>query len=73
MDNRLPLVNVTARILDQNGKPVPRARVTMRLTTNERFGGLIVPRETSQMTDANGKAVLRVFPNELGSDRKSVV
>ncbi len=68
MDNRLPLVNVTARILDQNGKPVPRARVTMRLTTNERFGGLIVPRETSQMTDANGKAVLRVFPNELGSE-----
>lgn len=68
MDNRLPLVNVTARILDQNGKPVPRARVTMRLTTNERFGGLIVPRETSQMTDANGKAVLKVFPNELGSE-----
>lgn len=68
MDNKLPLVNVRARILDQNGKPVPRARVAMRLTTNERFCGLVVPRETAQMTDANGNAVLRVFPNELGSE-----
>lgn len=66
--DKLPLVNVTARILDQNGKPVPRARVSMRLTTNERYCGLVVPRETAQMTDANGKAILRVFPNELGSE-----
>lgn len=66
--DKLPLVNVTARILDQSGKPVPRARVSMRLTTNERYCGLVVPRETAQMTDANGRAVLRVFPNELGSE-----
>lgn len=62
------MVNVCARIVDQNGKPVVKARITMRLTTIERYCGLIVPRETSQYTDANGNAILRVWPNELGTE-----
>lgn len=64
----LPKVRVYARIHDQNGAPVSGARVGMRLTTMERYGGLIVPRETSQITDRDGLAVLEVFPNELGSE-----
>ena len=62
----LPLVNVTARITDQGGRPIAGAVVRMRLCTPEKYQGLIVPRETSQVTDAAGLAVLRVFPNALG-------
>jgi len=62
----LPLVNVTARINDQQGRPVGGAVVRMRLTTPEKYQGLIVPRETTGITDANGSAILRVFPNALG-------
>lgn len=65
---KIPMVNVTARILDQTGRPVARARITMRLTNIERYCGLIVPREVTQYTDANGVAVLRVWPNELGTE-----
>lgn len=68
MEERIPMVNVTARIMDQAGRPVSRARITLRLATIERYCGLIVPREVSQYTDANGAAVLRVWPNELGTE-----
>lgn len=68
MMERIPLVNVTARICDQGGLPIRRARVTMRLTTIERYMGLVVPREVSQYTDDNGIAVLSVWPNELGTE-----
>lgn len=64
----LPMVNVTARIHDQNGEPVAGARITMRLSADEKYCGLIVPRETTQATNANGTAVLRVWPNELGTE-----
>lgn len=68
MIERIPMVNVTARISDQTGSPVQRARITMRLTTVEKYCGLIVPREVTQYTDANGVASLRVWPNELGTE-----
>lgn len=64
--SNLPTVNVTARVYDQSGKPVHKAVVTMRLTTVERYSGYIVPREVRAETDAAGKAVLAVWPNELG-------
>lgn len=64
----IPLVNVTARICDQQGRPVHRAQITMRLTTVERYCGLVVPREVRAETDPQGKAVLRVWPNELGTE-----
>lgn len=58
----IPMVNVTARIMDQRGRPVQRARITMRLTTVERFCGFVVPREVTAHTDNDGIAVLRVWP-----------
>lgn len=67
--SNLPTVNVTARVYDQNGRPVQRAVVGMRLTTVERYGGYVVPREARAETDASGLAVLRVWPNELGSEK----
>lgn len=64
----IPLVNVTARISDQQGRPVHRAQIVMRLTTVERYCGLIVPREARAETDPQGRAVLKVWPNELGTE-----
>ena len=64
----LPTVNVTARINDQQGNPVKDAIVRMRLSTVEKYQGLVVPREWQETTDENGVAVLKVFPNELGSN-----
>ena len=64
----LPTVNVTARVYDQNGKAVHGAVITMRLTTVERYSGYIVPREARAETDATGKAVLAVWPNEVGTE-----
>lgn len=66
--SNLPTVNVTARVYDQSGKPIHKAVVTMRLTTVERYSGYIVPREVRAETDAVGKAVLAVWPNELGTE-----
>lgn len=64
----IPLVNVTARISDQQGRPVHRAQIVMRLTTVERYCGLIVPREVRAETDPQGRAVLKAWPNELGTE-----
>ena len=69
----LPTVKVTARICDQSGKPVGAAEVRMRLSTVERYGGYIVPREVTAITDGNGVAVLDVFPNALGSEGSEYV
>lgn len=65
---KLPMVTVTARIVDQRGQPVPKARITMRLTTVERYCGIIVPRTVEAMTDKDGLAKLRVWPNALGTE-----
>ncbi|WP_165078888.1 MULTISPECIES: hypothetical protein [unclassified Desulfovibrio] len=65
---KLPMVTVTARIMDQRGQPVPKARITMRLTTVERYCGIVVPRTVEAMTDKDGLAKLRVWPNARGTE-----
>lgn len=65
---KLPMVTVTARIVDQRGQPVPKARITMRLTTMEKCGKFVVPREVEAHTDKDGLAKLRVWPNALGTE-----
>lgn len=69
----LPVVNVTARIHDQEGAPVQGARIVMRLSTVERYAGLVVPAETTAVTDASGVAVLQVWPNALGTQGSEYV
>lgn len=64
----LPLVNVRAKIADQEGKPLKGARIVMRLACVERYCGLVAPSRAEAVTDVNGEAVLRVWPNELGSE-----
>lgn len=65
---KLPMVTVTARVMDQRGQPVPKARITMRLTTVERYCGIIVPRTVEAVTDKDGLAKLRVWPNARGTE-----
>ena len=64
----IPTVPVTVRLFDQDGNPVAGATVTAKLTTTERYGGYVVPKEYRGETDANGVAVVNVFPNELGTE-----
>jgi len=64
----IPAVPVTVRLYDQDGNPVSGASVTAKLTTTERYGGYVVPKEYRGETDANGVAVVNVFPNELGTE-----
>lgn len=64
--SNLPLVNVTAQVNDQQGRPCAGAVVKMRLCSPDKYQGLIVPREVVASTDAAGRCVLRVFPNALG-------
>lgn len=64
----IPTVPVTVRLFDQDGNPVAGATVTAKLTTTERYGGYVVPREYKGTTDATGVAVVDVFPNELGTE-----
>lgn len=71
--SNIPTVKVTARFADQRGRPVHRALITMRLATVERYAGYVVPRETRAETDPDGKAVLEVWPNELGTESSEYV
>ena len=64
--SNLPLVDVSAQVNDQQGRPCAGAVVKMRLYSPDKYQGLIVPREVIASTDANGHCVLRVFPNALG-------
>lgn len=64
--SNLPLVNVTAQVNDQQGRPCAGAVVKMRLCSPDKYQGLVVPREVIGGTDVNGRCVLRVFPNALG-------
>lgn len=64
--DKLPLVDVTARIHDQQARPCAGAVIRMRLCSPDKYQGLVVPREVSGTTDADGCCVLRVFPNALG-------
>ena len=64
----IPTVPVTIRFVDTQGQGIPGASVKAALTSQERYQGLDVPAQTAGLTDAQGEAVLALFPNELGSE-----
>ena len=64
----VPTVQVTIKLNDQSGAPVPGARVIARLTSTERYQGYVVPKEYTGEAGADGIAVVNIFPNELGSE-----
>ncbi|MCT4627939.1 hypothetical protein [Halodesulfovibrio sp.] len=64
----IPTVAVTALIYDQDGQPVEGAEIEARLESLERYKGLVVPNMLEVVTDAEGVAVMNLFPNELGTE-----
>lgn len=64
----IPTIAATVRYLDGQGQPVANATVKAVLTTTERYQGLEVPGLVQGVTDANGRVMLRMFPNELGTE-----
>lgn len=64
----IPTVSVTIRFVDTQGQGIPGATVKAALTSQERYQGLDVPGQVVGLTDAQGEAVLALFPNELGSE-----
>jgi len=67
----IPTVAVTIRYQDTRGQGVEGATVKAVLTSAERYQGLDVPGQADGLTNAVGKAVLQLFPNELGSEGSS--
>ncbi len=63
----LPLVNVTVTLRDLSGQPVSGATVEAVLASHEVYEGYVVPSGATAETDAEGVAVLALFPSELGS------
>ena len=68
MNTAIPTVNLTVRIYDQDGDPVKDALIVASLSTPERYKGFIIPEEFRGTTDEDGRCVIKVFPNELGTE-----
>lgn len=72
----LPFVSVAVQCNELTGAPVPGALVSAQLCRQDARGGvslshelhqgLIVPSRVETVSDSDGRAVLRLFPNELG-------
>ena len=61
-----PTVNVTCTAADQNGNPVAFARYTAKLDRTVVYQGFVVPEQVEVVANAQGVAVLALFPNTLG-------
>jgi hypothetical protein len=60
-------VPITCTFNDQNGNPISGARVTAKLNKIEIYQGMLVADTATAVADANGVAVLNVWPNALGT------
>lgn len=66
-------INVTIRAIDQNGQPLAHAPISARLTNLEvtQNLGYVVQESNAVIADANGVAVMALWPNALGSTESS--
>jgi hypothetical protein len=62
----IPTVAVTCIAYDQNGNPVIGGLFRARLDRTETYNGFVVPEQVTGTADANGVAVLQLWPNALG-------
>ena len=69
----IPTVPVTVNFADQNGHPMAGGKVSAVLTRNELYNGFVVPNQVTVVSDANGVAVLNLFPNQLGSQSSQYI
>lgn len=64
----LTTVNVTVKAADQNGAPLAGATITAKLNSLEVSSqSYVVPDQVEGIADAQGIAVLPLWPNELGT------
>lgn len=64
----IPTIQLTVSVADQGGTPVVGAIVKATLNAPDLVSGVYVePITTSVAADANGNAILSLFPNALGS------
>lgn len=66
-------INVTIRAIDQNGQPLAYAPISARLTNLEVTEnlGYVIQESNAVVADANGVAVMALWPNALGSTESS--
>lgn len=64
----IPKVAVTIKLRKQDGSPFNGATVTATLSHIEIYNGLVIPKRTEGTTDAEGVAILDLFPNERGTE-----
>lgn len=64
----IPTCDVLCVVHDSLGNPSSGATITATLSRPEIYQGFVVPRQTSAKTDADGSAVLALWPNQLGSN-----
>ena len=63
-----PTVNVTANVFDQGGNPVSGALLTVTLDRPEPTSiGYVTPKVQTFTADANGIAIMSLWPNALGT------
>lgn len=60
-------VKVTVNVFDQSGVPIAGARVMALLTGPEVAQGYVLPVRDDVVADANGVAILELFPNASGT------
>lgn len=63
----IPTCQVTVTARYQNGDPAAGAKVVALLNRADIYDGLVVPRRIKQVADENGRCVLTLFRNVLGT------
>lgn len=63
----VPVTNVICVVNDQDGAPVPGAKIEATLTGIDVFEGYVLPHKTSGVTDSSGSVTLALWPNQLGA------
>ena len=58
-----PTVPVTVKLFSQDGTPYAGVTVTAKLDKNDSYQGFIISDAVEAVTDADGTAVLNLFPN----------
>ena len=69
----LTTCNVLCTVHDDAGIPVQGATVSAKLNQFEVYNGYVVPSLVEGTTDANGQAMLALWPNQLGSTESMYV
>ena len=63
-----PTVAVTCKLSTMGGVNIAGVLVSAKLDINEVYQGMVISKEVTGTTDANGSVVLNLFPNAVPPD-----